>query len=51
MDAIDAQSLHELAQLTLPEHDTVTCWCCCLDCDFNYQEVMAESNARRRLMQ
>lgn len=49
MDATDAQSLHELAQLTSPGHDTVRCWCCCTDCKFDYDEIMQVTNARKRL--
>lgn len=49
MDATDAQSLHELCQLTQPGHSVAKCWCCCPDCAFRYEEVMAETYARKRL--
>jgi hypothetical protein len=31
----EAQALHDLRKKIHGEnHDSVSCWCCCLDCDF-----------------
>lgn len=38
-----AQSIHDEAREADPEHDQVTCWCCCIDCDFDFELVMRNS--------
>lgn len=43
MSLEEAQALHELRQLLHPEHDRVGCWCCCTDCDFDFDAVMRAS--------
>lgn len=29
-----AQVLHDARKAAGPDHDIVSCWCCCMDCDF-----------------
>jgi hypothetical protein len=40
----EAQRLHEQRQHADPAHDRVSCWCCCLDCDFDFIAVTEEEN-------
>lgn len=42
----EAQQIHELAMDTDPEHDRSSCWCCCMDCDFPAEEILAEDRSR-----
>lgn len=42
----EAQEIHELAMDTDPEHDRSSCWCCCMDCDFPAEEILAEDRSR-----
>ena len=41
--ADEAQRLHDERVAADPEHDDVTCWCCCWDCDFDFEAVLRES--------
>lgn len=34
-----AQILHEARRSGDPDHDRVSCWCCCWDCDFEQDEA------------
>jgi len=43
MNEDEAQALHEQRQRRDPAHDQVGCWCCCNDCGFDYDAVMAAS--------
>lgn len=38
----EAQRLHDERKAADPEHDRVGCWCCCHDCDWDYDEVTQE---------
>jgi hypothetical protein len=37
----EAQEIHLLARGTDPDHDPISCWCCCMDCDFDVPKIMA----------
>lgn len=47
----EAKDIHEAAQQYAAEHpekgdhDPVTCWCCCFDCDFNHAATIANDQA------
>jgi hypothetical protein len=42
-DAVhDAQRLHDRRRAADPGHDRVGCWCCCLDCGFDVEEVTGD---------
>jgi hypothetical protein len=45
MIAAEAQAVHDQRQRGDPEHDRVGCWCCCLDCDFDYDTVTGKEEA------
>jgi hypothetical protein len=34
MTPVQAQAIHEKRQAAEPDHDRVSCWCCCWTCDF-----------------
>jgi hypothetical protein len=36
----EAQALHDYRQAHDPEHDRGGCWCCCMDCDFDFDAIM-----------
>lgn len=36
----EAQALHERRQIEGPEDHYGSCWCCCWDCDFDFDAVM-----------
>lgn len=36
----EAQEIHDLARGSDERHDQVSCWCCCADCDFEYDAVI-----------
>lgn len=40
-----ARDIHAAAMDADGRHDVVSCWCCCLDCDFNAQAVWANDKA------
>jgi hypothetical protein len=44
MTARRAQLVHEHLESQSSEHDQVACWCCCADCDFDYDAVTAASD-------
>lgn len=46
MNPQQAQALHDKRQRDDPDHDKVSCWCCCLDCDFDYEAVTAARTAQ-----
>lgn len=33
-----AQALHDERRAADPEHDVISCWCCCWDCNFEQDE-------------
>jgi hypothetical protein len=35
----EAQRVHEQRQHDNPGHDGIGCWCCCLDCDFDWEII------------
>jgi len=37
-----AQRLHDERRQRDPRHDRVSCWCCCLDCDFANADELLE---------
>lgn len=37
-----AQRLHERRRAGDPDHDQAPCWCCCLDCGFDVEEVTGD---------
>jgi hypothetical protein len=41
MNEDEARRLHEQRQREDTGHDRGGCWCCCADCDFDYDAVMA----------
>lgn len=38
----DAQALHNQRRAADPDHDLISCWCCCIDCDFDHRLVVGE---------
>jgi hypothetical protein len=43
----EAQALHDLRKKIHGEnHDSVSCWCCCLDCDFKVTENIIDMTGR-----
>lgn len=30
-----AQGIHDFKRITNKDHDQVSCWCCCWDCEFD----------------
>jgi hypothetical protein len=45
MTSPEARDLHTKARQADPDHDQITCWCCCLDCDFDAEAVWAADEA------
>lgn len=44
----EARAIHLDAQMADPEgHDQISCWCCCMDCDFNAKVVWRNDEAAR----
>jgi hypothetical protein len=39
--AEEAQALHDRRRSGDAEHDRAGCWCCCLDCDFDFDALTA----------
>jgi hypothetical protein len=37
----EAQQIHDLARDTDSQHDQISCWCCCFDCEFDVPKIMA----------
>lgn len=37
----EAQRIHDKAQAADPEHDRAGCWCCCWECDFDFEAVVS----------
>lgn len=35
-----AQRLHDERRARDPDHDRVSCWCCCLDCNFDVERLL-----------
>lgn len=44
----EAQALHDQRRRD-PEHDQISCWCCCLHCDFD--AIDAKGNGQDRAIQ
>ena len=40
-----AQEIHSEAWEADPDHDRISCWCCCLDCDFDAEAVWDNDEA------
>jgi hypothetical protein len=40
-----ARDLHDQARAADAEHDQISCWCCCWDCDFDVKAVWANDAA------
>jgi hypothetical protein len=36
----EAQALHDYRLVHSAGHDRVSCWCCCTDCDFDFDAIM-----------
>lgn len=43
----EAQALHELRQAADPDHDRVGCWCCCQDCDFDFEKITGTAGSEQ----
>lgn len=44
--SVEALEIHTKAIEADPDnHDMISCWCCCIDCDFDYQTVIANDKA------
>jgi hypothetical protein len=44
----DAQALHDQLRAENPDdHDQVSCWCCCLDCDFDFNTILKNTAKQR----
>lgn len=41
----EARDIHAQALRDDPSHDAGSCWCCCLDCDFDADAVWANDEA------
>jgi hypothetical protein len=41
----EARDLHTAALAADPDHDRTSCWCCCMDCDFDAEAVWATDEA------
>ena len=42
----EAQAYHEEQQKDSILHDRVSCWCCCLDCEFTYDIIISDPGRR-----
>lgn len=36
MTSEEAMQVHALAAASDPNHDQISCWCCCMDCKLNW---------------
>lgn len=46
LTSIEALEIHTKAIEADPDnHDMISCWCCCIDCDYDYGAVIANDNA------
>jgi hypothetical protein len=42
----EAQRLHDERREDDEHHDLSSCWCCCVDCDFDWDAVVNEGIVR-----
>jgi len=36
---LQAQAFHDASMQEDEEHDKCSCWCCCMDCDFLFDDI------------
>lgn len=41
----EAQEYHDNQMKVDPLHDICSCWCCCIDCDFNFAKITGGKDA------
>jgi hypothetical protein len=39
----EAQRIHDARRTADPEHDSGSCWCCCIDCDFDVRAIIGNA--------